>query len=324
MSQTKKTVFSGLMVALGLLIPFVTAHAFGLQGTVILPMHIPVLLCGLICGGSYGALCGLIVPIISSLLTGMPPSFPMLPIMVGELFVYGLVSGLCRRTFKLPVIPSLIIAMIFGRLAASAVVWGMLNFGTRPLPFEPIPYFTSAVATGLPGIILQILFIPTIIFALRKYTNLETTKCPAAKMAKNMLLNETATCILVKNDKVILSLSGNGISPLIEIKNLHSDLAKDAYVFDKIIGKAAAMVIVLLGCKKVYAETMSDSAADFLTAHGIKFDFNSKIGTIRNRAGTGICPLENAVLNISDPELGYQKLLETIASFKQSAIAVVG
>ena len=74
-----RIVLAGVLTALGVLLPFVTAHAFGVPGTVLLPMHLPVLLMGLLCGPQFGAAGGLLIPVISSLLTGMPVAFPMLP-----------------------------------------------------------------------------------------------------------------------------------------------------------------------------------------------------------------------------------------------------
>lgn len=84
---------AGLLIALGILIPFVTGHAFGVQGTVLLPMHFTVLLAGFLLGPFWGAVIGVLTPLISSVLTGMPPAFPMLPLMIGELGTYGWATG---------------------------------------------------------------------------------------------------------------------------------------------------------------------------------------------------------------------------------------
>ena len=93
-SKTQKLTTLGLLLALGIILPFATAHGIGVSGGILLPMHIPVFICGFLCGPLFGALCGVVLPIINSLLTNMPPLYPMMPIMVCELTVYGFVSGL--------------------------------------------------------------------------------------------------------------------------------------------------------------------------------------------------------------------------------------
>ena len=93
-------------------------------------MHIPVLLCGMLCGGAYGAAVGAIVPLLSSLLTGMPPIFPVAPAMMFELCAYGLLSGLFYHSLRRNVYLSLIGAMLGGRVVsgiANAVFMGMAD-----------------------------------------------------------------------------------------------------------------------------------------------------------------------------------------------------
>ncbi|MEG1275596.1 MAG: ECF transporter S component, partial [Ruthenibacterium sp.] len=91
-NRTKKLVLAALCVALGMILPM-AFHAVPNAGGIFLPMHIPVLLCGLVCGWQYGLACGVLAPLLSSLITGMPPA-AFLPGMLCELAVYGLVSGL--------------------------------------------------------------------------------------------------------------------------------------------------------------------------------------------------------------------------------------
>ena len=98
-NYSKKLIISSLMIAIGIILPYVTAHGFGISGNVFLPMHIPVLLCGFFCGPLLGAICGAVLPILNSILTGMPVLFPMAPIMTPELFTYGLFSGIIYKLF---------------------------------------------------------------------------------------------------------------------------------------------------------------------------------------------------------------------------------
>ena len=94
-SITRKLVSCALCIALGVLLPM-AFHVIPNAGSVFLPMHIPVLICGLFCGWPYGLACGILTPFISSVTTGMPPAM-MLPQMMVELAVYGLVAGLCEK-----------------------------------------------------------------------------------------------------------------------------------------------------------------------------------------------------------------------------------
>ena len=91
MSNVKKLVIAALCVAIGVALPQ-AFHAIPQAGQIFLPMHLPVLLCGLLCGPLYGLLCGAVTPALSSLITGMPGA-AVLPSMICELAVYGLVAG---------------------------------------------------------------------------------------------------------------------------------------------------------------------------------------------------------------------------------------
>jgi uncharacterized membrane protein len=90
---------AGLFLALGLVMPFLTGQIPSL-GNKLLPMHIPVLLCGFVCGGPTGLIVGFILPILRSVLFSMPPMYPMAMSMAFELAVYGFVQGLCIESFQ--------------------------------------------------------------------------------------------------------------------------------------------------------------------------------------------------------------------------------
>mgnify|MGYP000980195607 CR=1 FL=1 len=167
----RNLILGGLFVALGIVVP-IAFHAIG-AGPVFLPMHIPVLLAGFITGPAIGCLVGALTPILSSLLTGMPPLMPpKAQMMVVELAVYGLLSGFAYRTKKLHVVLSLLIAMFGGR-----VVYGILAAYVLPLfGFSQVPVFyplTAGLMTGLPGIVIQLLFVPFIVWLLEKQRKAE-------------------------------------------------------------------------------------------------------------------------------------------------------
>ena len=98
MNQTRKLVYAALCVAVGILLPSIF-HATHISGTAFLPMHIPALLCGLLCGPVYGGLCGAVLPFLNVLILGMPPVFPTGISMAVELLCYGVVAGLLIQRF---------------------------------------------------------------------------------------------------------------------------------------------------------------------------------------------------------------------------------
>ena len=167
MSSTKRMILAGLCIALGVVLP-VAFHSVANAGSIFLPMHIPVLLCGLICGWPYGLACGVLAPLLSSLITGMPP-MAYLPSMLCELAVYGFVSGLLMRYVKTgkllaDLYVSLVGAMLLGRL-----VLGLFNAVIfRAGEYSIAIWTTSAFVTALPGIIIQLAVIPVLVFALKK------------------------------------------------------------------------------------------------------------------------------------------------------------
>lgn len=164
---TKKTVLSGLLVAIGIILPMVT-HLSGLPGgPVLLPMHLPVFLAGMLLGAPFGALVGLVLPALSTVLTGMPKIFPAMPLMTLELAVYGFVAGYLNQKRPERILWSLIGAMIAGRIAyaVSLLIAGKILMLNVPSP----AFVITAVITGLPGIAVQIAVVPTLIKIVKKH-----------------------------------------------------------------------------------------------------------------------------------------------------------
>lgn len=166
LTPVKKIVLTAVCAALCVVVPM-AFHAIPNAGSVFLPMHIPVLLCGIVCGWPNGFICGLIGPLVSSLLTGMPPA-AMLPSMMVECCVYGLTTGLVMkyvRTGKL--LPDLYISMITAMILGRAIsgIAKSLIFSPGTAPFA---WVTTSLVTGIPGIVIQLLLIPLIIVALTR------------------------------------------------------------------------------------------------------------------------------------------------------------
>lgn len=164
--STKELVLSGLLLASGIILPMVF-HMFGMTGPIALPMHIPILIGGFLLSPYFALILGIITPIISGLLTGMPVMFPMAVIMAAELGTYGLITSLATNSLKLSPIPSLILSMITGRIVTGLVVSLLVQvFGVN---MNPMLYVKGAVLTGIPGIIIQIIFIPSLIYSINAY-----------------------------------------------------------------------------------------------------------------------------------------------------------
>ncbi len=166
--KTKKMILSGLFIAIGLILPTIF-HTLSLPGSTFSPMHLPVMLGGFLLGPVYGAAIGFMTPVLCSVLTGMPPLMPTMPMMAFELLAYGFVTGLLfTKTKKIYV--SLITAIICGRLC-SVVAAFILSITFAP-QITPIPYVISGVVNGLPGIAIQLILIPILVkfFATNKET----------------------------------------------------------------------------------------------------------------------------------------------------------
>lgn len=164
-NSIREMVISSLFITMGLVLP-VIFHFFGL-GSAFLPMHIPVLLSGFILSTPYAAAVGAITPLLSSIITGMPPVFPIMPYMVFELAVYASAVSILSKKVKLNVYFTLVGSMIAGRIVAGVVVWVMILFFGADFP-NPFVFIASAVITGIPGIIIQFVSIPPMVIILKK------------------------------------------------------------------------------------------------------------------------------------------------------------
>lgn len=324
-NKTQTITTMGLLTAVGLILPYVTGHAFGVPGTILLPMHFPIFLMGMLCGPVWGIIGGMVVPLISSLLTGMPAFYPMLPIMMCELAVYGGVSGVLYYQKRKNLYVSLIAAMVCGRIVHGAV-WAMLFLaGGKAVTFVSAFAF---VVDGIPGIVLQLLLIPSIVKSVNKLlkTMPDSDSKQAATVcsdeifdrAKEMLAAEEATFVVIRNNQIIYHDKGNGVRPIMKVLDSNPEILKDAIIVDKIIGKAAAMMLSMGKSVRVHGNLMSQAAAEYLERKGIEHSYERCINVISNRTGDGICPLERAVADIEDEQEAYNKLKETIAELMRA------
>ena len=165
-NSVKNMTLTAVCVALCVVLP-IAFHSIPDAGSVFLPMHIPVLICGMICGWPYGLICGLMGPLLSSAITGMPP-IAILPAMMIECGTYGMVSGIMlklvhtRSTYG-DLYIALVVAMLAGRVLSGIA---------KALIFMPgmamTAWITASFITALPGILIQLVFLPSVVLTLMK------------------------------------------------------------------------------------------------------------------------------------------------------------
>lgn len=167
-SPTEKMVMGAFFLALGIVMPFLTGQIPGI-GSMLLPMHLPVLVCGYVCGWRYGLMVGAVVPILRSMMFGMPPMMPTAVCMAFELGTYGAVTGILYE--KLPKTVVSIYASLLGAMAAGRLVWGLaavVFYSVAGNAFSVQAFLAGAFFNAVPGIILQIVLIPVMIVALKR------------------------------------------------------------------------------------------------------------------------------------------------------------
>lgn len=167
-NKTKKLVLSALLLAAGLVLPFLMGGIPNF-GRMLLPMHLPVLLCGFLCGPVYALAVGAAAPPLRFALFGMPPIFPTGVAMCFELAAYGVISSLMYRRLprkKLSIYAALLIAMVGGR-----IVWGLVRWliaGLAGSSFTFAMFLSGALLKAVPGIIVQIVLIPLLVMAIER------------------------------------------------------------------------------------------------------------------------------------------------------------
>ncbi len=174
MKQTKlqKMVLSAILIAIGMVLPFLTGQIPEI-GNLLLPLHIPALVAGFVCGAPFGAMVGFILPILRSLVFGMPPLVPTSIAMAFEMATYGLVCGVLFD--KLPttihnmkrIYIALVSALVLGR-----VVWGLVSIPLYAMftssSFALSAFWIGGFVNAWAGILLQLVLIPAIVVALQK------------------------------------------------------------------------------------------------------------------------------------------------------------
>lgn len=188
LTGTLKLVYAAVCLSLCLVLPFLTGQIPEI-GSKLSPMHLPVLLCGFLCGWQYGLAVGAVAAPLRFLLFTMPP-FPNCLFMAFELAAYGLMTGLFYKVFPKKagyIYVNLILSMLIGR-----IVWGAARFalmGLTNTTFSFQLFLIGAFLDAIPGIICQIVLVPLIVIALQRANGLPVGR--SAKRAPSASAQET-------------------------------------------------------------------------------------------------------------------------------------
>lgn len=136
--------------------------------------------------------------------------------------------------------------------------------------------------------------------------------------AREILQSRRCSCVVVRTDGV-RTAEGIGVKPLMSFLRENPGFFAGACVADKVIGKAAAMLLAAGGASEVYGQVMSEAAIQVLQEAGIAYAFGESVPYIKNRKGDGLCPLEEAVQTLRDPADAFAVLERRIAELMSSA-----
>ena len=166
--HTRRLIASAICLALALVLPFLTGQMQQF-GNMLCPMHIPVLLCGILCGWPWGAAVGFMAPLLRFALFGAPVIYPIGLAMAFELAAYGFSAGLCYKL--LPRTPGCLYAALLCGMIDGRIVWGLTRYvmaglGGSEFPFSA--FLAGAVTNAIPGIVLQLVLIPILVLALKR------------------------------------------------------------------------------------------------------------------------------------------------------------
>lgn len=165
-----KITFSAVAIALGLVLPFFTGQIPQI-GSMLLPMHLPVFICGMVCGGAWGGCVGFVLPLLRYALFGMPVIFPQGIAMACELAVYGIVAGLLYQKAATKGYTAIYRGLICG-MVAGRLVWGVVFAwlcGMTAQAFTLQMFLLAAFVRAIPGIILQLVLVPMLVYRIRRF-----------------------------------------------------------------------------------------------------------------------------------------------------------
>ena len=175
--RLKKLIFSAIFLAFGFILPMFFGQLPTI-GQMLVPMHIPVFLCGMVCDWKHGAIIGFILPLLRSLIFSVPVLYPTAISVAFETCTYGLVVGILygysKKKSLTTIYFSMLIAMVLGRIIRCIAQIILLNIQKNPFVWKT--FFTGVILNSIPGIILQLIIIPIVMIALKRSKLIEFSK----------------------------------------------------------------------------------------------------------------------------------------------------
>lgn len=135
--------------------------------------------------------------------------------------------------------------------------------------------------------------------------------------ARRMIIDDKAECVVIQNNEISAVERGRGVSPLLNIYDNNKKVLNNATVVDKVIGRAAAFIVISGKASAVYGKIMSEDAKELLEKHGIKCSWDLLVPRILNRKRDGLCPLEDSVKESVDPSDALSRMRKRIAELRQ-------
>ncbi len=132
------------------------------------------------------------------------------------------------------------------------------------------------------------------------------------EQAKSTLISSASTIAVVSNGEVFTSQE-RGVKPLLHLLTEKKGFLKGASVADKVIGKAAALLMVLGEIKEVHTLIISEPAIKVFEKYNIPCFYDKKVTRIVNRAGDGLCPMETLCLDVDEPKEAFTKIKEKLS-----------
>lgn len=273
MNDTKKLCFAAIMLAVGILLP-IAFHAVPNGGSIFAPMHLPVFITGFLCGPMYGAIVGLVCPLMSCLFTGMP-AIAFLPNMMAELLVYGAASGLFFRIIKtgkiIPdVILTLICSMLLGRAVGGCVAY-LLFLGGNRSEYSWAIFFTSYFVTCWPAIVIQLLVVPTVVTLARKYRFIRESDryLDPSHHSKNIVKQKQFFNRLAENWRKNSALDSKTLDVLFE----KVTLPQNGRILDVGCGTGVIDGYLMTGCRTVDAVDISEKMIEKARANHLDVNY---------------------------------------------------
>lgn len=259
--------------------------------------QLPIILGGVVAGGAVGLIIGFFGAFVMAYSTGIP-------FILGGMAIVGLTSGLFVKKVKPLYAGILAYVVSIPYVAATDYIWGM-----------PLPVIEGIlIKLGIEAILCSVL-VEAIGHHGAVASFISSMRAENAFRAEDLihrLEDESKGLIILKGNRTIFTSAESGIAGLLKaVDEVKAGLLKDSVVVDRIVGKAAAMVITSFGAREVHARIMSRAATDFLTKHSKAFSYLQLVDVIKDRSGSGTCKFEEMVSKVDDPKEALRLLKDS-------------